>query len=81
MEDVLELYEQPYDQQYPVVCVDERPCQLLADKQSPIPPKPGKLEREDFQYERNGICNLFVAFQPKQGWRQVEVTQRRTNTD
>ncbi|MBD2368508.1 IS630 family transposase, partial [Leptolyngbya sp. FACHB-161] len=54
MEDVLELYKQPYDEQHPVVCVDERPCQLLVDKQPSIPAEPGKPEREDFQYERNG---------------------------
>ncbi|MBD2378041.1 IS630 family transposase, partial [Leptolyngbya sp. FACHB-238] len=52
MEDVLELYEQPYDEQHLVVCVDERPCQLLVDKQPSIPAEPGKPEREDFQYER-----------------------------
>ncbi|BAS58452.1 transposase [Leptolyngbya boryana IAM M-101] len=81
MEDVLELYKQPYDEQHPVVCVDERPCQLLVDKQPSIPAEPGKPEREDFQYERNGTCNLFVAFQHRVGWRHVEVTERRTNAD
>lgn len=81
MEDVLAVYEQPYDEQYPVVCVDERPCQLLADKQPSIPTEPGQPQREDFQYERNGTCNLFVAYQHRLGWRHVEVTERRTNAD
>lgn len=81
MEDVLQLYEQPYDAQCPVVCVDERPCQLLEDKQAPVPAQPGQLQRYDYHYERNGTCNLFVAFQPLQGWRQVEVTERRTSID
>lgn len=81
MEDVLTLYEQPYDQQFPVVCIDERPCQLIEDKQPPQPPQPGQPKREDYQYERNGTCNLFVAFQPLQGWRHVEVTERRTSED
>lgn len=81
MEEVLELYAQPYDEQHPVVCIDERPCQLLQDKQVPIPPAPEHPKRVDYQYERNGTCNLFVAFQPLQGWRHVEVTERRTSTD
>lgn len=81
MEDVLTLYEQPYDEQFPVVCVDERPCQLTEEKQPSQPPEPGQPKREDYQYERNGTCNLFVAFQPLQGWRHVEVTQRRTSED
>jgi len=78
---VLELYAQPDDQQHPVVCVDERPCQLLEDKQAPMPPEPDQPKRVDYQYERNGTCNLFVAFQPLQGWRHVEVTERRTSAD
>jgi transposase len=81
MEDVLSLYEQPYDPNYPVVCVDERPCQLIADPQPPLPVQSGSPQRYDYHYERNGTCNLFVAFQPLQGWRQVEVTERRTAED
>lgn len=81
MEDVLEMYQLPYDEQYPLVCIDERPCQLLEDKHPSIPPEPGQPERVDYQYQRNGTCNLFVAFQPLQGWRRVEVSERRTSTD
>ena len=81
MEDVLEMYQLPYAEQHPVVCVDERPCQLIEDKHPPIPPEPGQPERVDYQYERKGTCNLFGAFQPLQGWRHVEVTERRTRAD
>ena len=81
MEDVLEMYQLPYAEQHPLVCVDERPCQLMEDKHPPIPPEPGQKERVDYQYERKGTCNLFVAFQPLQGWRHVEVTERRTSAD
>jgi hypothetical protein len=77
MEDVLELYTQAYDEQHLVVCVDERPCQLLEDKQAPMPSEPDQPKRLDYQYECNGTCNLFVAFQSLQGWRHVEVTERR----
>jgi hypothetical protein len=73
----IENCSQPDDQQHPVVCVDERPCQLLEDKQDPILPEPDQPKRVDYQYERNGTCNLFVVFQPLQGWRHVEVTERR----
>jgi hypothetical protein len=81
MEDVLEMYQLPYDEQYPLVCIDERPCQLLEDKHPSISPEPGQPERVDYQYQRNGNCNLFVAFQPLQGWRHVEVSERRTSAD
>jgi transposase len=81
MEDVLELYEKPYEEQYPVVCVDERPCQLLDDLQPPLPPQAGQVARYDYQYERHGSCNLFVAFQPLAGWREIQLTQRRSAED
>lgn len=81
MEDVLTLYDQPYDEQRPLVCVDERPCQLIDDKQAPLPAQPGQPKRYDYHYQRHGTCNLFVAFQPLMGWRQVAVTERRTSED
>jgi DDE superfamily endonuclease len=81
MEDVLELYAQPFDEKHPVVCIDERPCQLLENKHAPLAPEPDQPQRVDYQYERNGTGNLFVAFQPLQGWRHIEVTERRTNAD
>lgn len=81
MEDILDLYAEPYDPQRPVVCFDERPNQLLRDKRDPLPTKPGRPRREDYEYVREGSCNLFLTFQPLSGWRHVEVTARRTSKD
>jgi len=81
MEDVLDLYAEPYDPQRPVVTFDERPYQLLDDIRAPLPPSPGQLQRVDYGYARQGTCNLFVVFQPLLGWREVTVTKRRTKHD
>lgn len=81
MEDVLDLYAQPYAAQCPVVCFDELPYQLLRDVTPPQPAKPGRIAREDYEYDRQGTCNLFMTFQPQQGWRHVDVTARRTAHD
>jgi len=81
MEDILDLYEMGYDFRYPIVCLDEKPYQLLRDILSPLPPEPGKAWREDYTYERNGTCNLFVIFCPGLGWRHIEVTGQRTALD
>jgi hypothetical protein len=81
MEDVLDLYEEPYDPQRPVVCFDETSKQLVAEKRSPIPAKPGRLERFDYEYQRNGTRNLFLFLEPQRGWRHVAVTERRTMKD
>ena len=81
MEDVLELYAEPYDPERPVVCFDETSTQLLADISEPIPAKPGKLRREDYEYLRAGTRNLFLTCEPLAGWRHVEVTERRTMQD
>jgi len=81
MEDVLDLYAEPYDPRRPVVCTDERPCQLLADVLEPLPMKPGRTRRIDYEYKRKGTCNLFIAFQPLQSWRHLKLTQRRTKAD
>jgi transposase len=81
MEDILDLYERSYHFRYPIVCLDEKPYQLLRDILSPLPPEPGKPWREDYTYERNGTCNLFVIFCPGLGWRHVEVTGQRTAID
>lgn len=78
MEHILELYAQPYDPKRPLWCFDERPCQLLGDKLVPIPMKPGKKWRYDHHYERKGVCNILIAFQPHTGQRVVQVRQRRT---
>lgn len=81
MEDVLELYAEPYDPERPVVCFDETSTQLLADISEPLPAKPGRLRREDYEYLRAGTRNLFLTCEPLAGWRHVEVTERRTMQD
>ena len=77
MEAVLDLYEEPYDAKRPVVCFDERPCQLLADVRQPLPGGAGRPERRDHEYERRGMVHVSMAFEPLVGWRHVEVTERR----
>jgi len=81
MEDILDLYEEPYDPKRPVMGVDERPCQLIGDVVVPIPMKSGKPKKEDNEYERNGTCSVFIACEPLTGWRYVEVRKRRTKVD
>lgn len=81
MEDVLEVYARPYDDKRPVVCVDEGGKQLIGDARPPLPMRPGKPQRIDYEYVRNGMANLFMVFEPLKGQRHVEVTQRRTNQD
>jgi hypothetical protein len=81
MEDVLDLYAEPYDPQYPVVCFDESPYQLVSEVRQPLPLRPGQPARYDYEYHREGMCNLFMCFEPLQGWRHVKVTARRTAQD
>jgi hypothetical protein len=81
MEDVLEVYQRPQDPTYPVVCVDETSKQLIAETRVPIPAKPGRPARHDYEYERNGTANLFMMFAPLEGWRRVKVTDRHTAVD
>jgi hypothetical protein len=81
MEDVLDLYEEPYDPNRPVVCFDEMPYQMVAETRTPLPRKPGRPQRYDYEYERKGTTNLFAFFEPKRGWRHLEVTERRTAVD
>lgn len=81
MEDVLDLYEEPYNPKQPVVCFDERPFQLTGEVRHPQPAKPGQPMRYDYEYKRNGTCNMFLFFQPLVGWRHVEVTDQRTKLD
>lgn len=78
MEDILALYAEPYDPQYPVVCFDESPYQLVGEARQPLPMIPGQAVRYDYEYRRMGTCNLFMFFQPLHGWRHVKVTARRT---
>lgn len=81
MEDVLDLYEEPFDEKKPVVCFDESPVQLIDDVITPISAAPGRTKREDYEYERKGTSNLFVFLQPLGGWREVKVTDQRTKRD
>jgi hypothetical protein len=77
MEEVLDLYEEPYDPLRPVVCFDERPCQLIGEVREPLPMKPGHVERFDSEYERGGVCWVSMSFEPLSGWREVVVSERR----
>ena len=81
MEDVLDLYAEPYAPQRPVVCFDETSTQLLADVRPSIPAAPGRPRREDYEYHRAGARNLFLTCEPRRGWRHVAITQRRTMRD
>jgi hypothetical protein len=81
MEDILSLYEEPYDRSRPVICFDERPCQVLGDVLAPMPMKPGRSKRQDDEYERHGTCCVLLAFEPLQSWRYVQVRERRTAID
>jgi len=81
MYDVLDLYEEDYNPKRPIVCLDEKPKQLLGDKRTSIPMKPGSLEKYDYEYVRNGTANIFVAIELKAGKRVTQVTKRRTRID
>jgi hypothetical protein len=79
MEDVLELYEEPHDPRRPTVCFEELPFQMVAETRTPWPAEPGRLERYEYEYERRGTANIFAIFEPKGGWRHLEITERRTS--
>jgi hypothetical protein len=81
MEDVLDAYTRPYDPQRPVVCFDETSRQLLGDVAAPLPPAPGRPARQDAEYVRGGVVNLFLACEPLRGWRQVTVSDQRARAD
>jgi hypothetical protein len=81
MEEVLDLYEEPYDPLRPVICFDERPSQLIGDVREPLPMKPGCIERFDSEYERGGVCWVLMSFEPLNGWRDLVVTERRTKRE
>ena len=81
MEDVLDLYAEPYDPHRPVVCFDETSTQLLSDVRPPLPAQPGRPRRQDYEYRRGGTRNLFLACEPLAGWRHVAITERRTMQD
>ena len=77
----MQQHELPYDQSCPVVNIDERPCQLIGDVVQPLPLEPGKVKRQDYEYERHGVCNLFIALEPLRGYRVCSVFQHRTGTE
>ena len=81
MEDILEVYQRPYDPQRTLVCLDETSKQLIAETRLPIAAKPGQPGRHDYEYRRNGTANLFMMFAPLEGWRHVKVTDRHTAVD
>jgi len=81
MEDVLAVYERPYDENAPVLCMDEKPYQLLGDTREPLPMEPGAARREDNEYKRNGTCSIFIFTEPLSGWRYAQASERRTKKD
>ncbi len=81
MEDVLAVYERPYDENAPVVCMDEKPYQLLGDTREPLPMEPGTVRREDNEYKREGTCSIFIFTEPLSGWRYAQASARRTKKD
>ena len=81
MEEVLDLYEEPHDPKRPVVCFDEMPYQMVAEKRTPISARAGCPQRYDYEYERRGVCNLFMFFEPKASWRHIDIRERRTAHD
>jgi DDE superfamily endonuclease len=81
MEDVIAVYQLPYDPQYPVVCFDEACKQLFGEVRPPQPAAPGRPARQDYEYERKGVCHQLVLCAPLTGWRHVRVTERRTRKD
>src|SRR3954453_15191908 len=81
MEDVLEVYHSPQNRACPGVCENETTKQLIVERRKPIPAKPGRPARYDYEYERNGTANLFMMFAPLEGWRKVKVTDRHAALD
>jgi hypothetical protein len=81
MEDVLEVYTRPYDERFPQVCLDEKSKQLISEVREPLAASLGRGARHDYEYERNGVANLFIVSEPLAGWRHLEVTERRTKID
>ena len=81
MEDVLWVYQLPYDRRYPVICMDEASKQLIGEVNASLPLRAGRVRCEDYEYERKGVCNQFMCCEPLRGWRHVRVTARRTKRD
>lgn len=81
MEKVLDVYKRPFDPLNPVVCMDESPKQLIGETKCPIPALPGQPERHDYEYNRCGVCNIFMSCEPLAGKRMVKITERKTKQD
>ena len=81
MEMVLDVYKRPYDPRFPVVCMDESPKQLIEETKIPIPASPGQPAKHDYEYKRNGVCNIFLACEPLAGKRMVKITEKKTKQD
>ena len=81
MERVLDVYKRPFDPLHPVVCMDESPKQLIGEVQPPIPVSPGQPAKQDYEYRRVGVCNIFLACEPLAGKRLVTITERKTKRD
>ena len=81
MEQVLDVYKRPYSKEFPLICMDESPKQLIKETRIAIPMKPGQEARQDFEYERCGVSNIFMASEPLKGKRYVKVTERKTKVD
>lgn len=81
MEDVLDVYQRPFEPDYPVICLDEKPVQLLSDIRAPLPVRPGHTAKQDSEYARGGTASLFVLVEPLGNWRRVSTRRRRTRED
>ena len=81
MEDILDIYEMPYNPMVPVVCKDEKPYQLLGETRKPLPMRPGDIQKVDSEYIRNGTCSIFVFVEPLRGMRHVSAREHRTAID
>jgi hypothetical protein len=81
MEDILDLYEESYNPEYPVISFDEMSFQMLSDTAAPMPMRPGKPERFDYHYERKGVCNILCAFEPLTGLRMIKISKNRKRMD
>ena len=81
MEQVLDVYKRPYDEKKPVVCMDESPKQLIGETRTGSPIEPGKEKRVDYEYSRNGTCNIFMVNEPLAGKRRVKITKTKTKLD
>ncbi len=81
MEDMLDVYKRPYDSRHPVICMDEKPLQLIKETRTEIPTQPGRPKRIDYEYERRGTAAIFLYTEPLAGWRKVNARERRTAQD